>query len=122
MNPPITPEKAREILAGHPQATVDAAVDYLTTGSVESLDRMVFGIIAFHLPQGERRSLDLAQMPGDTRLVADLSFDSLSIVEVNFVFTDLLGVNMTDDELRSLVTLDDLRRVIRANLAAKPKP
>ena len=61
-------------------------------------------------------------MPGDTRLVADLSFDSLSIVEVNFVFTDLLGVNMTDDELRSLVTLDDLRRVIRANLAAKPKP
>ncbi len=116
LQPPSTPEKARQILAGHPPATIEAAVEFLTTRSVESLDKMVFGIVAFHLPHSENHHRDLSQLPGSTRLVADLSFDSLSIVEVNFLFTDLLGVNMTDEELQTLVTLDDLRRIVRHHL------
>lgn len=118
--PAITPEKAKEILAGHPPQTIDAAVEFLTTRSESALDRMVFGIIAFHLPHSENHHRDLSQLPGSTRLVADLAFDSLSIVEVNFLFTDLVGVNMTDDELRQLVTLDDLRRIIRKHLGIAP--
>lgn len=114
--------RAREILAGYPEPVVTAATDFLTTRSPEALDRLVFGVLAFHLPKKEDRQSDLSARPGFTRLAADLSFDSLSLVEVNFLLTDLLGAKLSDDELRSLVTLDDLRLLLRRHLLAGAAP
>jgi hypothetical protein len=114
---PVNPaDKAREILAGYPSTTVEAAVEFATTRSPEALDRLVLGVIAFHLPRHEDRKRDLGLLGGDTKLVADLSFDSLAVVEVNFLFADLLGVNLSDEELHSLVTLNDIRFLIRKHL------
>ena len=113
--------RARQVLAGYPAQTVDAAVEFVTTRSPEALDRVVYGVIAFHLPNPELRSKDLSAMPGSTRLAADLSFDSLAVVEVNFLLSDLLGINLSDAELQSLVTIDDLRLLLRKNLGLETK-
>ena len=114
---PVDPaDKIREILAGYPPATVDAALEFATKRSAEALDRLVLGVIAFHLPRSEDRRRDLSLLPEGTKLVADLSFDSLAVVEVNFLFSDLLGVNLSDEELHGLVTLNDLRSLIRKHL------
>jgi acyl carrier protein len=108
--------RARQVLAGYPAKTIDAAVEFVTDRSPAALDRVVYGVIAFHLPKPEQRSLDLATLPGSTKLAADLSFDSLAVVEVNFLLSDLLSINLSDAELQSLVTIDDLRMVLRKNL------
>jgi acyl carrier protein len=109
-------QRVREILDGYPDNIVEAGVAFASTRNADALDRLMFLLMAFHRPRQSDRQEDLSKLPGSTRLVADLGFDSLSIVEVNFLITDLLDVQLTDDDLRGLVTLDDLRLILRRRL------
>jgi acyl carrier protein len=109
-------QRVREILDGYPENIVEAGVAFASTRNAETLDQLIFLLMAFHRPRASERQEDLSKLPGSTRLVADLGFDSLSIVEVNFLITDLLDVQLTDDDLRGLVTLDDLRLILRRRL------
>ena len=59
-----------------------------------------------------------ADASGDTKLVADLGIDSLAMVEMTFLLQDLWGVTFTDDELRAIMTLDDLNRAILEKASA----
>jgi acyl carrier protein len=112
---------ARELLKGYPAATVEAAVEFSRSRSPQALDRLVLGVVAFHLPRRNDRDLDLSKLGGSTRLVEDLAIDSLAIVEINFLLTDLLGVHLEEEELRRLVTLDDLRRLLARHLRIGPE-
>lgn len=81
---------------------------------------MLAGVLRFHQPPptGQAPRLDPADAPGDTRLVADLGIDSLAMVEMTFLLQDLWGVTFTDDELRAIMTLDDLNRAILEKASA----
>lgn len=111
--------KAREMLVGYPADTVDAAERFFREGDAEALDRLVAGVIAYHRPskvKGERG--EAPALEGANRLVEDLGFDSLAMVEMSFLLDELLGLKLSDDEMRALRTIDDVRGVVRTRAAA----
>ena len=50
-------------------------------------------------------------MWGDS-LVDDLEADSLDAVELNLALNDVLGFSLTDEELKSIVTVGDIVRLL----------
>lgn len=118
---PVDPaERLRTLLKGYPAGTVEAALEFTRERSPEALRRMLAGVLRFHQPPptGQAPRLDPADAPGDTKLVADLGIDSLAMVEMTFLLQDLWGVTFTDDELRAIMTLDDLNRAILEKASA----
>src|SRR5476651_622658 len=65
---------------------------FQTTGDLAALDRVIFAILEDFIPRAA--SGPLAQLPGHTRLVDDLGFDSLAITEVVFFIEDLFGISI----------------------------
>jgi len=118
---PVDPaERLRTLLKGYPAGTAEAALEFTRERSPEALRRTLAGVLRFHHPPsvGEAPRLEPADAPGDTKLVADLGIDSLTMVEMTFLLQDLWGVTFTDDELRAIMTLDDLNRAILEKASA----
>src|SRR5438128_163114 len=90
---------------------------FQTNGDPAVVDPLVLAILEDFIPKSP--DTPLAQLPGTTRLIDDLGFDSLAITEVVFFTEDLFGINITNDEIIQVRTLDDLRGFIRAKLAAR---
>lgn len=114
---PPTPTRLRELLRGFPEETIAACIEYQATGGAEAFDRAVFGVITHHLSPPPAQPI--AGLPGTTPLVAGLGLDSITVVEMVFLFEDLFAVNLPQEELMKIVTLDDLRNLLRAHLAAR---
>jgi acyl carrier protein len=90
---------------------------FQASGDPAVLDPMILAILEDFIPQTPARPL--AQMPGDTQLIADLNFDSLAITEVVFFTEDLFGITISNEEILQVRSLDDLRGFIRAKVAAR---
>lgn len=86
-------------------------------GDVAALDPVILAILEDFIPRRPVRPL--AEVPGDTRLMDDLGFDSLAITEVVFFTEDLLGIRIANEEIIKVSTLDDLRRFVREKVAAR---
>ena len=111
----------REDSIRHLPAAARAALDRFGSGSnPSSLDPVLLAILDDYIPRTPARPL--AELPGDTRLIEDLGFDSLAITEVVFFTEDLFGITITNEEIVQVRSLDDLRRFIRHKLAARPGP
>ncbi len=91
---------------------------FQTDGIPAGLDPLVLAILEDFIPRTP--ATPLSQLPGGTRLIDDLAFDSLAITEVVFFTEDLFGINITNEEIIQVRTLDDLRGFIRAKVAARP--
>ena len=87
-------------------------------GDPAALDPVIFAILADFIPRTP--ATPLAEMPGDTRLIDDLGFDSLAITEVVFFTEDLFGISITNEEIIQVRTLADLRGFIHAKVAVRP--
>lgn len=87
-------------------------------GDPSALDVLVLAILDDFIPRAP--AAPLAQLPGTTYLIDDLGFDSLAITEVVFFTEDLFGIAITNEEIVQVRTLDDLRRFVRAKVAARP--
>jgi len=90
---------------------------YESTGDLAALDEVVLAILADFIPKEPEQPL--AAMPGDTQLIDGLGFDSLAITEVVFFAEDLFKINITNEEIIQVSTLDDLRGFIRRKVAAR---
>lgn len=86
-------------------------------GDAAHLDPVLFAILADFIPHDS--TVPLGDLPGSTRLITDLGFDSLAITEVVFYTEDLFGINISNEEIIQVRTLDDLRSFIRRKLAAR---
>ena len=120
MTPADPVEHARKLLAGYPEPTIEAGVAFAQSPTGEDLDRLVLGVLAFHLPTKGKTDIDLNALPRSTRLVEDLAVDSLALVEMSFLLDDLLGVKLADEELRTLVTVGDLLGALRRHQGLNP--
>jgi len=83
-------------------------------GGPTALDPVIFAILEDFIPRSA--PAPLAEMPGATRLIDDLGFDSLAITEVVFFTEDLLGISITNEEIIQVRTLDDLRGFIHGKV------
>lgn len=84
---------------------------YMASGDVTTLDQVILAILGDFIPRPPARPL--SELPGDTRLMDDLGFDSLAIAEVVFFTEDLLAIRIANEEIIQVRTLDDLRRFVR---------
>lgn len=106
-----TPEVA---LKGFPPATVEACLTYLKNGDPAALETAIVGIIEHLLPK--RPSQPVASFSGDSLLIEDLGLDSFTMVEMTFIFEDVFGAPLAQEELIKVRTIDDLRTLIKRSL------
>ena len=57
-------------------------------------------------------SCDADQITMDAKLVEDLEIDSLDAVELNIALEAQLGFALTDEELKKVVTVGDIVRLL----------
>lgn len=84
-------------------------------GDPAELDLVVFAILQDFIPR--QPAVPLAELPGNTRLIDDLGFDSMAITEVVFFTEDLFGITISNEEIVQARSLDDLRGFIRRKVA-----
>jgi acyl carrier protein len=82
------------------------------------LDPVIFAILEDFIPRTPAKPL--AGLPGTTRLIEDLRFDSLAITEVVFFTEELFGINISNAEIMQVRTLDDLRGFIQQKVRPAP--
>ena len=111
----------REESIRHLSADSRAAFErFQAGGDPADLDPVLLAILEDYIPRIS--AVPLAQLPGSTRLVDDLGFDSLAITEVVFFTEDLFGINITNEEIVRVRSLDDLRGFIGRKVAVPAKP
>lgn len=106
-------EKIRHL----PVAAQTAFRRYQATGEVAELDVLVASILEDFIPKPPPQPL--TEMPGSTRLIDELGFDSLAITEVVFFTEDLLQIHIANDEILRVSTLDDLRAFVRRKVSVR---
>lgn len=109
-------EQLRTTLRGFPEDTIQACAEFQTTGNWAAFDRAVLDLTYHHLSPKPPRPLHT--YPGSTALVADLGLDSIAMVELIFVFEDLFKAKLPQEEILRVVTIDDLRNLLRKHLPA----
>ena len=78
---------------------------------------MIFAILDDFIPQPS--AAPLSTLPGSTRLIDDLGFDSLAITEVVFFAEDLFGITISNEEIAQVRSLDALRGFIHDKVVAR---
>ena len=90
-----------------PEPAQQAAQRYRQNRHPDEVPVIVDGVIARYV---EQEKLSLLEKPaGDLRLVEDLGLDSLSMIEISLTLEDALEVTLSDEKLRDLRTLGDVR-------------
>ncbi len=112
------PDKLREILRGFPEETVRDCAEFKATGDKSAFDRALLGLLYYHL--SPRPPRPLSTYPGTTALVAELGLDSITMVELVFIFEDLFQAKLPQEKLVGIVTIDDLRALLHSSLPAAP--
>lgn len=91
---------------------------FRSTGDLDALDPVILAILADYMPG--KPAQPLTELPGTTRLIEDLHFDSLAITELVFFTEDLFGISIGNEEILQVRTLDDLRNFVRQKVTARP--
>ena len=98
-------------LNSFPSAIREAHARWLSDHDPHALATVVIAIVAFHLPPGIRAQYS-ENLPETSRLVEDLGFDSLILAEIIFFIEDLYQVSISNDDLRRIHTVADLRAFV----------
>lgn len=109
---------AQETALRHlPPAAQKAFQVFTTSGDASALDPVILAILEDYIPRPPAQPL--ATLPGETRLIEDLGFDSLAITEVVFFTEDLLSIRIANEEIFQVRTLDDLRDFVRRKASVR---
>lgn len=114
--PSSAPTSREESIRHLPAAARAAYHQFQAAGDPVTLDPVIFAILGDFIPRAP--AVPLAELPGTTRLIDDLGFDSLAITEVVFFSEDLFGISISNEEIIQVRSLDDLRGFIRRKVAA----
>ena len=112
----VVPNEQETALRHLPPVAQAAFQHFAASGDVTALDSVVLAILEDYIPRTPARSLAL--LPGGTRLIEDLGFDSLAIAQVVFFMEDLLLVRIANEEIVPVRSLDDLRDFVRRKASA----
>ncbi|MCC6414291.1 MAG: acyl carrier protein [Opitutaceae bacterium] len=112
------PDDLRATLRGFPEETVRDCAEFKATRNQAAFDRALLGLLHYHLSPKPPRAL--STYPGTTPLVAELGLDSITMVELVFIFEDLVQVKLAQEEIVKVVTIDDLRALLHRSLPKAP--
>lgn len=110
----LTESELRESLKRCPAHAIDAAIEFQTTRDTRLVPLIVEGIIE-RFVEPEVREI-VHEGKGSTRLAEDLGIDSLLMVEIVILVEETLGIQIENEELRGLQTLQDLRSYLEQKL------
>jgi 3-hydroxyacyl-[acyl-carrier-protein] dehydratase len=115
--------QVRDALRRCSAPTIDAALIYRKTGDVTQLPAVIFGIVERYVDPALRPQLTSAGVE-DLRVVEDLGLDSLTIMEVVMLVEEVVLVTISNNDLRELRTLGDIKTFVdcRARGVEPPKP
>jgi acyl carrier protein len=106
-------------LSSFPTPIKEAHAAWIERHDLDALDRVVIAIVAFHRP-GRTQANQSDELPDNARLMADLGYDSLALAEIVFFVEDLYKVAISNEDLKSIETVADLRAFVRAKVSSQP--
>jgi len=95
--------------------TLEAIYEYRESGSAESLETVVCGIIDRYMPPESPMKIDDAD--DDTLLADDLGIDSLTMLEIVLSIEEALAVRVDDSELQTIRTLGEVKDYLKGKAA-----
>ncbi len=117
---PVSNERREEISKALKRCsgeTVDAAFRMEERVDDADLDVLIRGVLARDLQ--EERLPALPKATDDARLVEDIGMDSFGMIEVVMTAEEVLGIAISNEEMKGIATLGDLKAFLRAKLANK---
>lgn len=106
----------RELLRRCSPETIAAAKRYRHLGNKAEIPLIVRGVLTRYVDPERRESLRGSAT--ELRLVEDLGIDSLSLIEMSMTLEDVLGVQLTDEDLRHVRTLGDINLLVQPERAS----
>ena len=103
-----------------PPATLDAIREYRRTRDPALVDIVLHGILEKYLPESVRPAAVVASASASAVESSLNAFgvETLTLIEVILDLQDALGITLTDDELRGLRDLDEVRALLVGKVAA----
>jgi acyl carrier protein len=107
-------EEIRKALKRCSDETVDAALRLQEGVDDHDLDVIIRGVLARDLP--EERLPALPDASDDSRLIEDIGMDSFGMIEVVMTAEEVLGITISNEEMKGITTLGELKSFLRAKL------
>jgi acyl carrier protein len=108
--------KIRSKLQGYPTEVIAAFERFASEGDLPAFEEGFLGALGF---LSESSSADLLRnAPDEARLREDLNIDSLALVELLFLLEDLFGAQIKDEEMLTVQTVADFKRLARGKMMA----
>lgn len=116
-HPPVDEARIRESLRRCSEETVQAALAFRSTGANKHILPVVLGILERYVDPELRPKL--RESGTDLRLIEDLGLDSLTMMEIIIMVEEVMGISISNDEARSLQTIENVRSFAEAKAAAR---
>ena len=100
--------------------TVAAALRLREFPTPADLDLVIRGVLSRALP--EEKVASLPEATGASRLVEDIGMDSFGMIEVVMTAEEVLGITISNEEMKSLATLGELTAFLQGKLADRSSP
>lgn len=97
--------------------TLAAALRLQDTPDGGDLDTVIRGVLARDLP--EERTAALPDAGDDARLIEDIGMDSFGMIEVVMTAEEVLGITISNEEMKRIATLGELKDFLGTKLAAR---
>lgn len=111
-------EKLREKLEAFPPGFREHVWTYRRAPAPEGLEAIARGLLAYHA--GAAFQTKYAEKKDDLRLVEDLGFDSLALVDLSFQAEEFVGIVIQMEDLPKIKTLRDLLGLLRSKAFPNP--
>jgi acyl carrier protein len=105
-------------LARFPAEVLEAYQRYRTHGDGSAVESVVIAAVIDYRPSGLG---PVASVSDGTRLIEDLSYDSVAVAELVFFLEDLFDLTLTNDDILGVRTIAELRGCVNRKLAGKPR-
>ncbi len=106
----VTEAQLRDSLRRCSEQTIQAALAYRQTKDPAHTLPVVVGIIERYVDPELRAKL--TEGGESLRLIEDLGLDSLTMMEIVMLVEEVVGLTISNDELRGLLTVGDIRTFI----------
>ena len=115
MSEALSSPNIQEKLARLSPAAAQHYRQFMAAGGDQDLRVLVFEVLKYHLPKTLAEAPP-DSWPDDARMMEDLGFDSLAMIETVFFVEDLFQISISNAEIVEVRTVGELLKFIRAKL------